>query len=214
MRTRRLPINCSPGAAAARQTLKRFSFPVRPVFRIGTAGQPRAELAAGGEHLVVAHHAGTPHGTELRSRRPFGPEIGLSKSGLVIGRPSLLAWEVVCWHRGTTSHYLELETKWDGSWRLQRQTGWPARNSVPWLADAGDGAGDPAVRSTVAFCRWPPASSFWPGVVERAAGFLRCTISARGPERRPWRCWSRERPGPGGLESGPGGSAALVLTAD
>ena len=49
------------------------------------------------------------------------------------------AWEEVCWHSDDDVDYLELETKWNGSWRLQRQILLAREDHFLWLADAVTG---------------------------------------------------------------------------
>jgi len=90
----------------------------------------------GGEHLVVGHDQGV-----LRTELSCGSTTVWSGAWSVevcVGDRRLqpTAWKEVCWHSDDDVDYLELETTWSGSWRLERQILLAREDRFLWLADA------------------------------------------------------------------------------
>ena len=99
----------------------------------------RPSWLRGGEHLVVGHHEGA-----VRTELNFGSTTVWSGDWPVqlrVGGQLLepQVWEEVCWHSDDDVDYLELETNWNGSWRLQRQILLAREDHFLWLADAVTG---------------------------------------------------------------------------
>jgi len=90
----------------------------------------------GGEHLVIGHDQGVLC-TELNCGSTtvwsgtWSVEVCVGDRRL---RPA--AWKDVCWHSDDDVDYLELETKWSGAWRLERQILLAREDRFLWIADA------------------------------------------------------------------------------
>lgn len=127
-----------PWRAASREaSAQKVFFPTSSVYsESAQLASFRPTWLRGGEHLVVGHHKGA-----VRTELNFGSTTVWSgdwpvrvRVGDQLLQPN--AWEEVCWHSDDDVDYLELETKWNGSWRLQRQILLAREDHFLWLADA------------------------------------------------------------------------------
>lgn len=156
----------------------------------------------GSMHLVVGHHEGA-----VRTELNLGSTTVWSGNWLVqlrVGNTLLepRAWEEVCWHSDDDVDYLELETNWPGSWKLQRQILLAREEHFLWLADAVTGPETETLdyRSVLPLA---PGIEFR-GETETCEGELRNrrrlarVLPVAIPE---WRLAAAT----GGLEAGPGG---------
>jgi hypothetical protein len=130
-----------PWRAAGREaSAERVFFPGSSVYsESAQLASLRPSWLRGGEHLVVGHHEGS-----VRTELNFGSTTVWSGNWPVqlrVGGELLepQAWEEVCWHSDDDVDYLELETNWHGSWRLQRQILLAREDHFLWLADAVTG---------------------------------------------------------------------------
>ena len=191
-----------PWRSAGREaSAQKVFFPTSSVYsESAQLASLRPTWLRGGEHLVVGHH-GAPR-TELN----FGSTTIWSGDWPVqlrVGDQLLepQVWEEVCWHSDDDVDYLELETNWHGSWRLQRQILLAREDHFLWLADAVTG---PEVESLDYRSVLPlaPASSFGRN---KKRGKVTCASPAGGSSAACGVARVAAGAAVGSLEAAPGG---------